>query len=262
MKLCREVPLLLLIASCAIADPGPPSAKTADPPHKPQTSSAAPARSVAVYVSDFELDIFHGKGTGSASPRNPANTSSDRPSGTAPSTSRTAPSSAPSSNAQSAASLANRQLEETPTEQAKALVDAMSESLVKALEKAGYKARRLRAGEDRPPAGMRIRGVFAEPDEQNRVRRLLVGGIAVTPKMLLFVGVNDLARPDQPLYELANPPSKDSRHGPVITVTSYAPVSRFELDRKPAEMDINKIATQIAADLTGLLNSNPLSAEP
>ena len=78
--------------------------------------------------------------------------------------------------------------------------------------------------------------------------------------MLLYVGVSNLARPEQPLYELANPPSNDGRHGPVITVTSYAPVARFEMDRDPADEDLKRIASQIAAALTALLNANPMAA--
>jgi hypothetical protein len=134
----------------------------------------------------------------------------------------------------------------------------MSENLVRALNQAGYNAGRLPAGKPVPKTGLRIRGVFAEADENNRARRLLIGGDPTGPKIVLFVGVNNLAQPEQPLYELANPPIPDSRHGPVITVTSYAPAARFELSRDPADDEFKKIATQIAADLTALLNANPL----
>ena len=130
---------------------------------------------------------------------------------------------------------------------------------MKTLEKAGYTVRRLRPGDARPATGLRIRGVFAEADEQNRVRRLLVGSDSVTPKMLLYVGVNNLARPEQPLYELASPPSNDSRHGPVITLTSYSPAARFEMSKNATEEDFKKIASEIAADLSALLNANPLT---
>jgi hypothetical protein len=134
----------------------------------------------------------------------------------------------------------------------------MSENLIRALTQAGYDAQRLPAGASLPKTGLRIRGVFAEADERNRARRLLVGGEQVSPNMILFVGVNNLARPEQPLYQLANPPANDSRHGPVITVTSYAPASRFELSRDPSGDELKNIATKIAADLTALVNANPL----
>lgn len=135
---------------------------------------------------------------------------------------------------------------------------AMSENLIRALNQAGYHAHRFPDGAQPPKAGLRIRGVFAEADERNRARRLLVGGETVSPNILLFVGVNNLAQPEQPLYELANPPVNDSRHGPIITVTSYAPAARFELSRDPTEDEFKKIAAQVAADLTALLNANPL----
>lgn len=75
--------------------------------------------------------------------------------------------------------------------------------------------------------------------------------------MLLYVGVDDLARPEQPLYELAKPPSNDGKHGPVITVTSYSPVARFEMDKNPSDEDIKKVATDIVAELNALLHANP-----
>jgi len=135
----------------------------------------------------------------------------------------------------------------------------MSENLIRALRQAGYDARRLLGGAALPKLGLRILGVFAEADERNRARRLLVGGEPVAPKMLLFVGVNNLTRPEQSLYELANPPANDPRHGPVITVTSYAPAARFELGRDPSGEELQEIATQIAANLTALVNANRLS---
>ena len=106
---------------------------------------------------------------------------------------------------------------------------------------------------------MRLRGVFAEADEQNRARRLLVGGEPVGPNIILYVGVNNLKNPEQPLYELADPPAPDPRHGPVITVTSYAPAERFELSRDVSDDELKKVARKIAADLTALVAANRLS---
>jgi hypothetical protein len=149
--------------------------------------------------------------------------------------------------------------EETPAEQANALVHAVSDNIIRALTKAGYDARRLQPGVQPPQQGLRIRGVFAEADEQNRARRLLVGGEPVGPNIILYVGVNNLKTPEQPLYELADPPAPDPRHGPVITVTSYAPAERFEMSRDPSDDELKKIAAQIAADFTALVNANRLS---
>ena len=73
------------------------------------------------------------------------------------------------------------------------------------------------------------------------------------------VGVNVLKTPEQPLYELADPPANDPRHGPVITVTSYAPAARYELSRDPSGEELQKISRQIAADLSALVNANRLS---
>jgi len=138
-------------------------------------------------------------------------------------------------------------------------VNQVSETLIRALTEAGYDARRLTAGSPLPKEGLRLCGVFAEADERNRARRLLVGGEPVGAKVILFVGVNNLSQPEQPLYLLADPPAPDPRHGPVITVTSYAPAARFELSREPSDDELKKISDNIAASLTALVTANRMS---
>jgi hypothetical protein len=224
-----------------------------------QGSNANPGNSKVVYVKDFELEVVR-RSTDRNSPTGSASDSaSSEPGGTASSTPR-APLSSPATGPTgkpSTAQSADSKAENSPAVRAHALVNAVSESLVKALEKAGYTVHRQRVGEARPQTGLRIRGVFAEPDEQNRIRRLVVGGASTTPKMLLYVGVDDLTRPEQPLYELAKPPNNDARRGPVITVTPFSPVARFELDKNPSDDDLKKITRDIVADLNALLRANP-----
>jgi hypothetical protein len=73
------------------------------------------------------------------------------------------------------------------------------------------------------------------------------------------VGVNNLKNPEQPLYSLADPPAPDPRHGPVITITSYAPAERFEVSRDPSGEELEKVAAKVAADLSALVSANRLS---
>jgi Domain of unknown function (DUF4410) len=257
MKIPRLASLLPLLASCVLAASSPSPAKPALNSRQPQVSNGSPASSIVVYVSDFELEVLNGR-----VPRRPTTRTSTSPtSSTASSVPSTTQKNTPpgsSSKKPAPVQTTDSQADETPTEQADKLVNIMAESLVTALEKAGYKVKRLRMGQALPAEGLHIRGVFAEPDEQNRVRRLLVGTDPMTPKMLLYVGVNNLSRPQQPLYELANPPSNDGKHGPVITVTSYSPAVRFEMDRNAADDDFKKIASEIVADLNALLIANPM----
>ena len=257
MKVSRLAPLLLLLASCTLAVASPSPTKPAPNSRQPQALNGSPVSSMVVYVSDFELEVLNGRASRRAPSRNSASATSGSAS-TIPSA--TQKNSSPGSSPKKLALATNSQPDETLAEQADKLVNIMAENLVTALKKAGFKVKRLRPGQALPAEGLRIRGVFAEPDEQNRVRRLLVGSDPLAPKMLLYVGVNNLSRPQQPLYELANPPSNDAKHGPVITVTSYSPAVRFEMDRNAADDDFKKIASQIAADLNALLIANPMMA--
>lgn len=217
--------LFPLIASAQQSEESKQAAAT-----KPVADNAI--KSQVVYISDFELDVVNAKGKDEkiATPGAPT------------------PAGSPAFAKQG----------ETPAEQASKFVDLMSTTLVKEFEKAGYTARRLQPGEARPDGGIGIRGVFAEPDEQNRLRRAVIGNatVGIGDKMALFVGVSNLARPEQALYAVADPKGEEKKAGPVITVSAYAPVAKFDIDRNASEKSVREMALAIATNVTVLLNAN------
>jgi hypothetical protein len=126
--------------------------------------------------------------------------------------------------------------------------------LVQVLQKNGFQtARRGRA----LPAGAQIRGVFAEPDALNRVRRSILGTSSPNAKFLLYVGVFNMAREPQPLYQLATDQPQSAEYGPIITLNNYIPLAKYELNKNPSEEEVQKICKQIAASLVALLQANP-----
>jgi len=268
MKTPHFVLLVLLSLNCSPASSARQFAHSSSAPPREQATSAPPANSkVVVHVSDFELHVM--SSSGSTAVGVPA--SSEAGSSNVPASNASRPISITTPQSGTAAgSNARRSIwQETdlPQTRASKLVDFMSTSLLRALEKAGYTARHLKVGEARPARGVLLRGVFAEPDEQNHIRLALLGSGSPASQFLLYLGVQNLARPDQPLYEIANPnapglqppegKTPDSRYGPVITVTSYAPVAKFAMDKDPTEEQVQKIASNIVASLTALLSANP-----
>jgi hypothetical protein len=212
----------------------PQTASQSAPQAAPQTAvqsaaTPAPDKSKIVYVSDFELDALDAEG------KVEKNVAAD-------------------SLPTAATSDPNRP--EAPTEQASRLIDFMSTTLVKELEKAGYTAHRLRPNDDRPTDGIGIKGIFAEPDDQNRLRRAVLGTITVAGKMALFVGIGNLARPDQALYAVASTANAEEKSPTVITVSAYAPVAKFEIEKNVTEKAIKDTASNIVADLNALLGVN------
>lgn len=149
---------------------------------------------------------------------------------------------------------------EIPSVRARRLMDFFAATLMETLQKGGYTARRTRGAS--PPKGALIRGVFAEPDEQNRIRRTLLGGTSINPRFFLYVGIFNLSRPDQPLYQPATEQPGGNQFGPVITLNSYIPLAKYELDKNPTEGDVRKVCVQIAASLTALLAANPNAFAP
>jgi hypothetical protein len=207
-----------------------PSTSLQAAPTTPEPA-ATPAldKSKIVYVTDFELDAVE------------ANGKLEKSVAAVP---------------PSAAAQLDPKREQGSAEQAGRLVDFMSATLVKELEKAGYSAQRLRPGQTRPTDGIRISGIFGEPDAQNRLRRAIVGTLSGDGKMALFVGISNLARPDQAFYATADASATDTKAGSVITVSSFAPVAKFAIEKNTTEKAVRDTAAVIVADLSALLGAN------
>jgi len=194
------------------------------------TTDSSVDRSKIIYVSDFEIDAVDGQGKLEKS---------------VPAVSVT----------NSSPSREQLREEDVPAEQAGRLVDFMAITLMVELRRSGFSVHRLRPEDSRPSDGIRISGIFAEPDPQNRLRRAVMGTFSPEGKMSLFVGITNLARPDQAIYAAAEPGGAN-RAGSVITVSSYAPVARFEIGKTTTEKAVRDTAAGIVADLNALLRSN------
>jgi hypothetical protein len=75
--------------------------------------------------------------------------------------------------------------------------------------------------------------------------------------LTLYVGVFDQKSVSQPLYVEAPVQEPDPNYGPVITLNSYIPMAKYEINKDVTEEDVRSICAQIAADLTVLLQRNP-----
>jgi hypothetical protein len=147
--------------------------------------------------------------------------------------------------------------EDDPQKLASHIVELMSTKLVLALQKAGYSATRVHAGDPRPDSGVQIRGLFAEVDNENHWRRAVIRSAADTGKMQALVTAANLAKPDQALYEIAHLPGNEDKPGAVITLSPYAPLTKYELSKDATEDAFKGIAARVVNDLTELLNRNP-----
>jgi Domain of unknown function (DUF4410) len=197
---------------------------------------AQQASQIPIYVSDFELPALPPAAALTSSPSSAAKSSK-------------APARPPDESpvVYSDADLASVQ--------ARRLIDIFSSTLIKTLQKNGYNA--VHQSGALPENGVLLRGVFAEPGPKNMIRRALLGTVSPSPRFLLYVGTFNLGRPDQPLYQVAANQPDEANYGPVITMNSYVPLSKYELDKNPSEDDVQKICAKAVASLTTLLNSNP-----
>lgn len=189
-------------------------------------NSASDVKNVPIYVTDFEL--------ASRPPRPGAKTGSESP--------KNIPTDAiyPDS-------------EPAPI-QARRMVEAFSNMLLEQFQKNGYNATRLTGS--LPTSGVLLRGVFAEPDEMNRVRRAILGTGAPGPTFTLYVGVFNLGHQDQPLYLPAVVQAPSSLYGPAITLNAYIPMVKYDVPKDPGAEDVRKVCRHLVSQLTRLLGTN------
>ena len=116
-----------------------------------------------------------------------------------------------------------RQQRDPPYQRREEPCSFMAADIVQNLTKAGYKAQRLAATDARPSEGLWVHGVFTELSEGNRLQRAVIGFGAGSAKMDLFVTMNDLSRPDKPLYTTAKSGESSKKPG---AANSQSPSSR------------------------------------
>ena len=287
--------VLALVLSAALtpcmAAAGLPAAAAA--PHAAQSPSGDqfPNKSITIYVADFDLDFARLAGTppppgnptsrpvppasngatnssgsgASATPNPPPTQTSAPPTGSRTTQPDGARADATHNDASADGSRADGSKpeviqEDSPRAQAAKLVDLTSRTLVKVLEQQGYVVRRMHGIAAPPDRGIIIRGVFAQLDETKTLRRTVISGAVTNPNMLIFVGIGNLAKPEQTMYTVVAPPTADNV-GPAISLSVYAPIGRYELERDPSEESLKLFANGVAADLTRLLNANSLALQ-
>lgn len=147
--------------------------------------------------------------------------------------------------------------EQEKRKHASELVNWMSAGLIAELQKAGYSASRLHAGDGRPDSGVAIRGIFTEIDPENHWRRAVIRSADDSGKMQAVVSVANLAKPDQAMYEIAPLPGNEAKPGAVITLSPYVPLTKYDLDKKADQPALQVIAARAVKDMTALLTANP-----
>jgi len=144
---------------------------------------------------------------------------------------------------------------EANSKQAARLQALFGDALLQALRKSGFTAAPQPG--TRPEKGVQLKGVFAEVDSQNHNCLAILGGTAPAPQFALYVGAYNLARPDQPLYQVMTMETCDARYGPLISLNKYIPMEKYEVSKSPSEDEVRKTCAQIVANLTALLGANP-----
>ncbi len=141
---------------------------------------------------------------------------------------------------------------QTPADQARELVNRLSQSLVQDLTENGVSARRLGSGESLPSTGWLVRGVFTEVQEGNRLRRAVIGFGAGKTELQVLVYLDDLANgAPRPFAEFnTSADSGDKPGGGKYAAGVKYMMGRFDLDK-----NVSQTASAIAADISQRIKS-------
>lgn len=144
-----------------------------------------------------------------------------------------------------------------PAQQAKHIVDLMSDSLVSDFEKAGYFAQRVAPGSESIGAGYLVKGVFTEVDQGNRVRRAVIGFGAGQVNMQLYVNVSDATHPQENLYTLDKDDTSGKKPGAVITMNPIVAGAKFVMEKNASDKVVKK---QISDEVIQKINAGAVAA--
>jgi Domain of unknown function (DUF4410) len=143
-----------------------------------------------------------------------------------------------------------------PAAQAKKLVETMSQSIVSDLQKAGYKAQRLKNDDPKPTSGAWVHGIFTQVDEGSRLQRAVIGFGSGQAKMELFVTLTNLASPEKPLYTSAQEGASKDQPGAVISMNPYVAAAKFVMEKNAPENTVKSTAAAISKDIVAHLQQH------
>jgi hypothetical protein len=138
------------------------------------------------------------------------------------------------------------------------LQEALADSLVTDLNKQGYRSVRLSPHAPSPSDGWLVRGRFAKIDKGNPSARALFGFGAGKENVRVICSVDRLSKAQQePLYELQTEAGTRNLPGSLLTPVPMLIAVRFAKEEDSLEKDVEKTASEIAAQIRQQLQRRP-----
>lgn len=139
-----------------------------------------------------------------------------------------------------------------PQKVAREVVDTMSASLVKELNKSGLNAHRLTPGESVPKSGWLVRGVFMQVNQGNQLQRSMIGFGSGKTDLQAVVDISDLSQgAPKKFYEMnANADSgKAPGSAPMIAFCPAGAAARFVIAGQDLDRNVKQTAAKIAGEV-------------
>ena len=128
----------------------------------------------------------------------------------------------------------------------------MANSLVKDVKVAGLQAQRISAGGIWPHKRWLLRGLFAEGDQENRLRRAIVGFGAGKTDLEVEAALDDLsAGAPQPFHQVDAGAQSGKMPGAIIAMNPAVAAARFVAAGGDLDRNTGDTASQIAKSVAG-----------
>jgi hypothetical protein len=139
-----------------------------------------------------------------------------------------------------------------PHKLAREVVDTMSASLVKELNRAGLNAHRMAPGESVPKDGWLVRGVFTEVNQGNQMQRAMIGFGSGKTDLQAVVDISDLSQgAPKKFYEMNADADSGKAPGsaPMIALCPAGAAARFVIAGQDLNRNVKQTASKIAAEV-------------
>ncbi len=142
--------------------------------------------------------------------------------------------------------------DEDPNTSPAGLVNYMAECIVKDLKNKEFSSQRLVLGQPLPSDGWLVRGVFAQVDKGNRLRRAIIGfGVGKTDLQVVAAVDNLADGPPKPLYQVQTDATSGKGPGaaPFIVLSPASVAVNFVMAGNDIKRNAKQTAAKIAAQV-------------
>ena len=154
------------------------------------------------------------------------------------------------------------QMQESPQEKARKIVDILAQSIVHELNEKNIKAVRYSEQTSLPANSWLLEGEFVEYDEGDRLKRTVIGFGSGSADMEIMMKVSEVVDSGlRLLFDSAMDGKKNRMPGAVVTMNPYVAGAKFVMTKTAPEREVKKLGIRIANTLYEVIEGSPVKTQ-